>query len=155
MHTKIRINPIKLLNLLIKRILFCRFELISILQVPDTLKVKDFKQNKAALNRELERFMTILDDLLPRYSLLLDKDNISSSELTELGEIEHYLIEVNAKISTIKNMLEQDLFGHSLDVFYKLKVKAKQGDNDAQAKLDRMREVFEDSLKSGNIFVWN
>lgn len=117
--------------------------------------MKDFKQNKAALNRELERFMTILDELLPRYSLLLDKNNLSNLELTELGEIEHYLIEVNAKISTIKNMLEQDLFGHSLDVFYKLKVKAKNGDLVAQAKLNRMRDIFEESLKLGNIFIWN
>ena len=71
----------------------------------------DFKANKDSLNRELEKFLSMLEDLLPRYSALLRKKNISKLELTELGEIEHYLIEVNAKISSIKGKLEEDLFG--------------------------------------------
>jgi hypothetical protein len=117
--------------------------------------MKDFKQSKEALNKELEQFISILDELLPRYSLLLRKKEISKEELTELGEVEHYLIEVNAKISAIKNMLEQDLFGHSLDIYYKLKEKAKNGDAVAKAKLERMRDSFEESIKGGMLYNWN
>lgn len=118
-------------------------------------KMKDFNQSKEALNKELEQFISILDELLPRYSLLLRKKEISKEELTELGEVEHYLIEVNAKITAIKNMLEQDLFGHSLDIYYKLKEKAKNGDAVAKAKLDRMRDSFEESIKGGMLYNWN
>lgn len=117
--------------------------------------MKDFRQTKEELNRELKRFMAILDELLPRYSLLLEKKNISQEEVTELGDIEHYLIEVNSKITGIKSMLEQDLFGHSLDVYYKLKAKAKAGDQVAKVKFERMKISFEESLKSGNILIWN
>lgn len=117
--------------------------------------MKDFKQNKEELNRELKRFMAILDELLPRYSLLLEKKNISPEEVTELGDIEHYLIEVNSRISGIKSMLEQDLFGHSLDIYYKLKTKAESGDPVAMVKFERMKVSFEESLKNGNILIWN
>lgn len=118
-------------------------------------KVKDFKQNKIALNYELEQFKSILDELLPRYSLLLKKDNLTKKELKELGDIEHYLIEVNSKITAIKEMLEEDLFGHSLDIYYKLKKKANAGDISAAAKLERMRQSFEESFKGDRIFNWN
>lgn len=117
--------------------------------------MKDFKQNKEALNNELEKIFSILDELLPRYSYLLKKDHISKSELTELGEIEHLLIEVNSKISEIKNMLEDDLFGHSLDVYYKIKNKALKGDKISSAKLERLKKTFDESIKSGTIFNWN
>jgi hypothetical protein len=115
----------------------------------------DFKANKDSLNRELEKFLSMLEELLPRYSALLRKKNISKTELTELGEIEHYLIEVNAKISSIKGKLEEDLFGHSLDIYYKLKRKARLGDEIAAAKLDKMKEIFEESLSGGSIVNWN
>jgi hypothetical protein len=117
--------------------------------------VKDFKQHKIALNYELEQFKSILNELLPRYSLLLKKDNLSKKELKELGDVEHYLIEVNSKITAIKEMLEEDLFGHSLDIYYKLKKKAISGDNSAAAKLERMRQTFEESFKGDKIFNWN
>lgn len=117
--------------------------------------MKDFKLNKEALNKELERFMSILNELLPRYSSLLEKKNITTLELTELGDIEHYLIEVNAKITAIKNMLEQDLFGNSFETYYKLKNKAKKGDKVAIAKIERMRNNFEKLFNDGAIFNWN
>lgn len=134
---------------------FCSFKLIGILHLAFKKKVKDFKQNKEALDRELKRFMAILDELLPRYSFLLEKKDIAPEEITELGDIEHYLIEVNSKISGIKSMLEQDLFGHSLDIYYKLKAKATTGDVVAMVKFERMKVSFEESLKSGNILIWN
>ncbi len=117
--------------------------------------MKDFKNNKELLSKELERFTSILVEVLPHYSALLKKENLSNPELTELGEIEHFLIEVNGKITAIKNLLEQDLFGHSLDIYYKLKLKANSGDSSAKAKLDRLRTTFEDSFTSGSMINWN
>ena len=117
--------------------------------------MKDFKQNKEALNKELEQFQSILDEILPRYTSLLKKEDLSTTELTELGEIEHYLIEVNSKISTIKNMLEEDLFGLSLDIYYKLKIKFEDGDINAGMKLARLKKNFQETLEGGSIFNWN
>ncbi len=115
----------------------------------------DFRANKDALNKELEHFISLLEEMLPRYSVLLRKSEISSTELKELGEIEHFLIEINAKISLIKGKLEQDLFGHSLDTYYKLKAKATKGDMASAAKLKMMREIFEESLEGGSLVNWN
>lgn len=115
----------------------------------------DFRANKDALNKELEHFISLLEEMLPRYAVLLRKADISSGELKELGEIEHFLIEVNAKISVIKGKLEQDLFGHSLDTYYKLKAKAGKGDKVSAAKLKMMREIFEESLEGGSLVNWN
>lgn len=117
--------------------------------------MKDFKNNKELLNKELERFASILEKVLPHYSALLKKEHLSNPELTELGEIEYFLIEVNGKISALKSMLEQDLFGHSLDIYYKLKLKAKAGDISAKAKLDLLRETFQDSFTAGSMINWN
>lgn len=117
--------------------------------------MKDFKQSKEALNRELEQFTAILDELLPRYTLLLEKKNISPAEITELGEIEHYLIQVNAQITAIKEMLEEDLYGHSLEVYYQLKHMAANGDPVAEAKFTRMRASFQEALRTGSIINWN
>jgi len=117
--------------------------------------MKDFKDNKEELNRDLDQFVHTLNELLPRYSALLSKANISKAELSELGEIEHFLIEVNHKISDLKHQLEQDLFGHSLDTYFKLKAKAKMGDKTAQLKIDRLKTSFEESLRAGNVVNWN
>ena len=117
--------------------------------------MKQFKQNREALNRELEKFVSTLNELLPRYSVLLRKQNISDEELEELGEIEHFLIEVNSKISEIKERLEQDLYGHTIDTYYKLKGKAAKGDIHAKRKLDRIRLTFEDYLQKGTFINWN
>ena len=115
----------------------------------------DFNENKKTLNRELEQFLGILNELLPRYSTLIKKDNINEIELKELGDIEHFLIEVNSKIAVIKDMLDQNLFGHSLDLYYKYKEKAKTGDVNAQQKLNRLRDFFSESLKGENLVNWN
>jgi hypothetical protein len=117
--------------------------------------MKDFKQNKEELNREMSQISTIINKLLPRYASLIKKHEISSIELTELGEIEHFLIEVNSKITEIKNMLDQNLYGFSIDMYYKLKEKAKKGDHEAKQKLDRMRENLNQSLKNDSMIIWN
>ena len=75
------------------------------------------------MDREIERFMELLNDILPRYSSLLRKKDMSHEEVTELGELEHYLIEINAKILDIKNKIQNDLFGQTIDTYYRLKIK--------------------------------
>ena len=58
-----------------------------------------FEKHKRLLNHELDQFNVILGEILPRYVELMHKEELSSNEVKELGEIEHYLIEVNAKIA--------------------------------------------------------
>lgn len=113
------------------------------------------KEQQAAIERELERFMDLLSSMLPRYSKLLKQANLSDEELNELGEIEHFLIGVTGRISEIKRKLEQDVFGHSLDAYYKTKMKAQLGDLNAIKKLKKLRETFSHSLHSGGMIVWN
>lgn len=117
--------------------------------------MKDFYENKDNLNRELEQFIGTLNALLPRYSKLLKKIRLTSEEATELGEIEHFLIEINSKITEIKNMLEHDLFGHSIDQYYQTKAKAMAGDLHAKVKLEKLREAFNESLRGDTLVIWN
>ncbi|TNF46540.1 MAG: hypothetical protein EP305_10865 [Bacteroidetes bacterium] len=117
--------------------------------------MNDFSHNKEELNRELERFIQTLNEVLPRYSSLLKKTNVTKEELAELGEIEHFLIGMNYQISEIKERIEQDLFGHTLDTYYKLKRLAEFGDTEAQKKMERLRLVFEEYLRKGNIVNYN
>jgi hypothetical protein len=117
--------------------------------------VKNFSENKDEINKELTQFIRTLNEVLPRYSMLLKKINIDDNELKELGELEHFLIEINAKITEIKNMLEHDLFGYSIDYYYQLKQKAGHGDHEAQLKLERMRDAFTESLKGDTLMIWN
>lgn len=114
-----------------------------------------FKEQQAAIQRELDRFIDLLGVLLPRYSKLLKRKNLTEEELHELGELEHFLIGVNGRISEIKQVLEQDVYGHSLDLYYKLKAKANLGDEHAAKKLSRLRDSFNDSMISGQIIHWN
>jgi hypothetical protein len=117
--------------------------------------MSDFKSNRKELDEELEKFMRLLEELLPHYHHLLKKEPLSSDELKRLGEIEHYLIGVNAKILEIKKRLEQDLFGQSLDVYYKTKKDAIDGNPHAKLKLERMRDSFAEALQGGEIFNFN
>lgn len=115
----------------------------------------EFNQNKKTLNKELEQFCGILNELLPRYSELIKKTKINTTELKELGEIEYFLLEVTQKITEIKDLLDQHLFGHSLDLYYKYKAKALLGDKSAQLKLERLRNFFNESLKKEIFVNWN
>jgi hypothetical protein len=115
----------------------------------------DFKSNRKELDEELEKFMRLLEELLPHYHQLLKKTELSHDELTRLGEIEHYLIGVNAKILEIKKRLEQDWFGQSLHTYYKTKQDAFSGDPQAKLKLERMRDAFAEALKAGEIMSFN
>lgn len=115
----------------------------------------NFNQHKDELNLELDRFISLLQKTLPRYSQLINKKDISSAELEELGEIEYFLIELNGKIADIKRQLEHDLFGLSLDLYYKLKKRALAGDIKAAKKVLIMRKSFDKSLKRNDFIIWN
>jgi hypothetical protein len=117
--------------------------------------IMGFKEQQAAIQRELDRFIDLLGILLPRYSKLLKRKNLTEDELHELGELEHFLIGVNGRISEIKQVLDQDVYGHSLDLYYKLKAKANLGDEQATKKLSRLRDSYNDSMISGQIIHWN
>lgn len=114
-----------------------------------------FKEQQAAIQKELDRFIDLLGVLLPRYSQLLKSKDLSEDELNELGEIEHFLIGVNGRIGEIKNILEQDVFGHGLDQYYKTKQKALDGDLVAIQKLEHLRKSFEDAMVTGAMIQWN
>ncbi|MBL4862337.1 MAG: hypothetical protein JKY09_04900, partial [Crocinitomicaceae bacterium] len=58
----------------------------------------EFEKHKKLLNKELDQFNLILNEILPRYIKLMKKGDSTDAELKELGEIEHFLIEVNGKI---------------------------------------------------------
>jgi hypothetical protein len=115
----------------------------------------DFKKHKQILNKELDQFNSILGEILPRYVLLVRKDDATSEEITELGEIEHFLIEINSKIAVIKNRLDQDLFGETMHMYYKLKKEAKDGNPASKQRLDTLRDSLHESIKGDAFFNWN
>ena len=55
----------------------------------------------------------------------------------------------------IKSQLEQDLFGQSLDTYYKLKSEALMGNPYSKLKLEKMRDTFAKALASGEIMNYN
>lgn len=114
-----------------------------------------FEKHKQLLNQELDQFNALLGELLPRYVLLVRKNDCTPEELKELGEIEHYLIEVNSKIANIKNRLDQDLFGETMDLYYKVKAEAEKGNLNAQKKFEQLRSSLHASIKGDMFFNWN
>lgn len=114
-----------------------------------------FDKHKKLLNKELEQFNLILSEILPRYISLMKKENISDEEVKELGEIEHFLIEINGKIAEIKTKLDHDLFGETMAEYYRVKELAKNGDVNAQKKLGKLRNAFSATIKGDTFFNWN
>ena len=117
--------------------------------------MEEFRTHKNELDKELERFMSLLNQIMPLYHSLLKKQEPDADELRRLGEIEHYLLTVNSKIMEIKSQLEQDLFGQSLDTYYKLKSEALMGNPYSKLKLEKMRDTFAKALASGEIMNYN
>jgi len=117
--------------------------------------MENFKENRKELDEELERFIALLNQLLPHYHFLLKKTDLNEEELNKLGEIEHYLIGVNSKIMEIKGKLEQDLFGRSIDTLYRLKDLAYGGDPHSKLQLEKIRDEMAESLKAGNLINFN
>jgi len=114
-----------------------------------------YKEQQAAIQKELDRFTDLLEVLLPRYNKLLQKKRLDPDELSELGELEHFLIGVSGRITAIKQSLEEDVFGHSLQQLYKEKNKAEKGDINALKKFEKLKKSFSDALKDGDIMNWN
>ncbi len=114
-----------------------------------------FKGQQGELDKELERFIELLNQLLPKYNSLLKKENLDKKELVRLGEIEAYLLSVNSKIMKIKGELEQNLFGKSLDTYYKLKSQAIEGNPQSRLKMEKMRDAFSEALQAGDIINLN
>ncbi|MDG1330894.1 MAG: hypothetical protein P8P74_01080 [Crocinitomicaceae bacterium] len=114
-----------------------------------------FEKHKQLLNQELDQFNALLGELLPRYVLLVRKADCTAEELKELGEIEHFLIEVNSKIANIKNRLDQDLFGETMDLYYKVKAEAEKGNVKAKEKFDQLKASLHASIKGDMFFNWN
>jgi len=117
--------------------------------------MNSFEEQKDELNRELKKLVEQLNEMLPRYTVLINKSDITKDELSELGEIEHFLIGLNSKIGEIKERLQQDLFGHTLDRYYKLKTAARKGDIDAKLLVERLKGIFQEHLEKGMIINWN
>lgn len=117
--------------------------------------MEDFQDQQGALDRELERFIELLNELLPNYHSLLKKDQLDQKELMRLGEIESYLLSLNSKIMKIKGELEQNLFGKSLDTYYKLKNQAREGNPQSRLKMEKMRDAFSEALQAGDIINLN
>jgi len=115
----------------------------------------EFEKHKNTLNRELDQFNEILGQILPRYVDLMQSKELSESEVQELGQMEHYLIEVNGKIAEIKHKLDHDLFGETLEVYYKTKEEANKGDERAIKRLEKLKKVFSNSIKGDTFFNWN
>lgn len=114
-----------------------------------------FEKHKEILNRELDRVNTTLSEILERYLVLIKKQDITDEELSELGEIEHGLIEINSKMAAIKKRLDENLFGETMNQYYLLKSKAKKGDLNAKKKLDQLRSTITDSVSDDTFFNWN
>ena len=114
-----------------------------------------FEKHKQLLNQELDQFNALLGELLPRYVLLVRKNDCTPEEVKELGQIEHYLIEVNSKIANIKNRLDQDLFGETMDLYYKVKAEAEKGNVKAKKKFDQLKTSLHSSIKGDMFFNWN
>lgn len=115
----------------------------------------NIKAYQLALNKELEDFEKVLNSALPRYTELIHQKQLTPEELEELGDLEYFLIEINGKLAQIKKQLEHDLFGLSLDLYYKLKKQAINGNVAASRKLLTMRKAFDKSLKGDSLITWN
>jgi len=115
----------------------------------------EFERHKRLLNKELDQFNLILSEILPRYIELMKKDAIEGTELKELGELEHFLIEINGKIAAIKTKLDHDLFGETMEEYYRVKELANKGDLLAQKRLEKLRDVFSQSVKGDTFFNCN
>ncbi|MDG1147096.1 MAG: hypothetical protein P8N52_02195 [Crocinitomicaceae bacterium] len=109
----------------------------------------------ARLNKELDEFHLVLGEILPRYLELMKKKNKTQEEQNELDNTEQFLLEVNTKIAKIKNKLDQDLFGEAINLYYRAKTKAKQGDLKSKIQLDQLRTKLQSSIAGNHFFNWN
>ncbi len=115
----------------------------------------NFEKHKKLLNQELEQFSFLLSEVLPRYIFLVRKKDINPEELKELGDIEHFLIDINGKIAAIKHQLDHDLFGETMELYYEVKGRALKGDPEAQKQFVNLRKLLMGNIKGDSFFNWN
>jgi hypothetical protein len=109
----------------------------------------------ARLNKELDEFHFVLGQILPRYLELMKKKCKTPEEKYELDNTEQTLLEINTKIAKIKNKLYQDLFGETINLYYRVKAKANLGDLNSKIHLDRLRAKLQTSIEGDHFFNWN
>ena len=76
-------------------------------------------------------------------------------EKHELDNTEQFLLEINTKIAKIKNTLYQDLFGETMNLYYRVKAKANLGDLNSKMHLERLRTKLQTSIEGDHFFNWN
>ena len=111
--------------------------------------------NNENLLRHLSNLELALTDVIPKYLELVARDKLNKQELTELGELEYFLMEIDSRIKQITQMLEQQLYGSTMERMLTMKAKARSGSMTAKLKYDEMRKNFQEMLSSGVIFEWN
>jgi hypothetical protein len=114
-----------------------------------------YKEQNSQMHKELERFVSLVANVRTKYTRLMNKGELNDQELEELGEIEYFLISALSRLDDFKAILEQDVFGHSLQLYNDLKSRASLGDIQAERKLNRLRETFHESIFSGGVVHWN
>lgn len=119
------------------------------------LEVMEFEKHKRQLNAELDHFTKLISEILPRYLELMRKKEITPEETKELGELEHFLIEINSKVADIKNKLDHDLFGETINEYYKVKNLALKGDANAKKRFETLKSTLKESIKGDLFFNWN
>ena len=112
-------------------------------------------EQKRRLNKELDEFNLVLGQILPRYLELIKKEKTTPEEDKELSDTEHTLLEINTKIAEIKSTLDQDLFGETISLYYRVKTKARTGDLNSKLHLDRLRTRFQTFIEKDHFFNWN
>lgn len=111
--------------------------------------------NHESLQRHLRNLEQEMYEVIHRYIALMMKENPEKKDLSDLGELEYFLIAMDARIRHISYILEQELFGTSMERLLQMKNKAKAGNLIAKLKYDEMRKGFQDSLNAGVIFSLN
>ena len=107
------------------------------------------------LRGNIESLINELNKMAPRYHKLKAKDMLSDAERKELGEIEYFLIEISPQLERVKNLINQDLYGMSVDFYYKLKMKAQNGDIDAKKMIDKLRPGLLEAMGKSAYEHWN
>ncbi len=111
--------------------------------------------NNENLHRHLYNLELALVEIIPQYIALLNKEKLNKKDLLRLGDLEYLLFDINSRIKHISSLLQQELFGTSLDQLFKMKNLAKKGSLHSKLKYDELRKGYQVLLKNGSIFDWN
>ncbi len=110
---------------------------------------------KANLEKNLQLVEQNLYKFIPRYLELVQADSLTPMEISELGELEYFLMSIHARINHMKDILDGELFVGSLPTLFATKKKAENGDIDIKLKYEALRKSYQESLTAGTIIDWN